>query len=100
VKVGDPLKGNPFTHCPTFKLELSGRDLIDNIDGCIRQELGGTELFVAAERLSEEVMPRDVSGQLELEPTNGPHGFRSVFLAGRQIDDAKVWTSAMFIKFK
>ncbi|MFV2055500.1 MAG: hypothetical protein ACC707_03490, partial [Thiohalomonadales bacterium] len=33
VKVGDPLQGNPFTHCPTFNLEVSGKELLDNIDG-------------------------------------------------------------------
>ena len=56
-------------------------------------------MFLALERMSETPAPRDVTGQLEVEPKNGPHGFRPVYLFGRQVDDAKVWTSAMFITF-
>jgi hypothetical protein len=51
------------------------------------------------ERLSDKSMPRDLTGTIDLQATNGPHGFRPVYLAARQIDDAKVWTSAMFITF-
>lgn len=98
VKVGNPLDGNPFVHCPSFSTEISGNQLIDTGDH--RVELGGTELFVAIERLTDAELPRDIAGTLEVDPLNGPHGFRPVYLAGRQIDDAKVWTSAMFINFK
>jgi len=98
VKVGNPLEGNPFVHCPTFDWEITGKELLEG--GALRQELGGTELFLAAERLSEQAMPREVTGTLQVTPENGPHGFRPVYFAARQIDDAKVWTSAMFITFK
>ncbi len=98
VKVGNPLDGNPFVHCPTFAWEISGQELLDG--GALRKELGGTELFLALERLSDEMMPREVSGALNVDAENGPHGHRPVYLAGRQVDDGKVWTSAMFIKFK
>ena len=98
VKVGNPLDGNPFVHCPDFCWEISGRELIEQ--GAHRKELGGTELFLAIERLSDKAMPRDISGSLPVSAKNGPHGFRPVYLAARQIDDAKVWTSAMFINFK
>ena len=57
-------------------------------------------MFLAVERLTDQPLPRDVSGSLEINAENGPHGFRSVYLAGRQVDDGKAWTSAMFIKFK
>jgi hypothetical protein len=97
VKVGNPLDGNPFVHCPSFEWEISGEDLLGA--GRLRKELGGAELFLAIERMSEDQTPRDVSGSIELEPVNGPHGFRPVYFLGRQIDDAKVWTSAMFINF-
>ena len=98
VKVGNPLAGNPFVHCPTFSTEISGAELIES--GSHRKELGGTELFVAIERLTDAELPRDVRGTIDIDPINGPHGFRPVYLAARQIDDAKVWTSAMFINFK
>ena len=99
VKIGDPLKGNPFVHCPSFSWEISGKELLASNDGRLRKELGGAELFLALERLSDQAMPRDVSGTLSLDASNGPHGFRPVYLAARQVDDAKVWTSAMFINF-
>lgn len=98
VKVGNPLERNPFVHCPEFEWEVSGEALLEG--GRLRKELGGTEVFLAVERLADAPMPRDVSGTLEIKPANGPHGFRPVFLLGRQIDDAKVWTSAMFITFE
>ncbi|MBX9810713.1 MAG: hypothetical protein K2Y16_03760, partial [Burkholderiales bacterium] len=99
VKVGNPLDGNPWAHCPTFDWEVSGAELLAS-DGRIRKELGGTEVFLAVERLSDSPMPRDVSGVFEVKPKNGPHGFRPVYFFARQIDDAKVWTSAMFVTFK
>ncbi len=99
VKVGDPLAGNPFVHCPTFDWEVAGAELLAS-DGRLRLELGGAELFLAIERMSETPTPRDVSGTLKVDPANGPHGFRPVYFHGRQTDDAKVWTSAMFIAFK
>jgi hypothetical protein len=96
-KVGNPLDGNPFVHCPTFDWEVSGAELLRG--GSLRRELGGTELFLAIERVTDAQLPREVRGSVEIEPRNGPHGFRPVYFHGRQADDAKVWTSAMFITF-
>ena len=97
VKVGNPLEGNPFVHCPTFDWEVPGAELLES--GTLRRELGGTELFLAIERVTDATLPRDVAGALEIPPGNGPHGFRPVYFCGRQADDAKVWTSALFIEF-
>ena len=97
MKVGNPLDGNPFIHCPTFDWEITGAELLQA--GSLRKDLGGTELFLAVERITDLQLPRDVSGSLEIEPVNGPHGFRPVYFYGCQTDDAKVWTSAMFIDF-
>jgi len=97
VKVGDPLQGNPFAHAPEFRWEFSGAELL--AQGEARHELGGTELFLAAERLTDKPLPVDLSGSLELEPWNAPFGFRPVYFFGRQRDDSKVWTSAQFITF-
>jgi len=98
VKVGNPLDGNPFVHCPSFSWEISGAELL--AAGRLRKELGGTELFLALERLSDEPMPREVTGSVRVEPKNGPHGHRPVYFYGCQIDDAKVWASALFITFR
>ncbi len=97
VKVGDPLKGNPFVHCPEFEWEITGKDLLEA--GRLQNDLPGIEMFLALERMSDQPAPRDVSGTIELEPRNGPHGFRPVYLVARQVDDAKIWTSALFIAF-
>ncbi|MBT5032911.1 MAG: hypothetical protein HOJ67_00620 [Rhodospirillaceae bacterium] len=97
VKVGNPLDGNPFVHSPEFELEVSGADLLN--EGIVRKELGGVELFVAIERMSGTEMQRDVSGSFEVDAANGPHGHRPVWIQGRQRDDGKAWTSAMYITF-
>lgn len=98
VKVGNPLDGNPFVHCPTFEWEITGRELLEA--SRLRTELPGIEMHLAFDRMSEQPAPRDVSGTIEIDAKNGPHGFRPVYLYGRQTDDAKVWISAMFITFK
>ena len=54
VKVGDPTAGNPFVHCPTFDWEVSGAELLAS-DGRLRKELGGCELFLAVERIADDI---------------------------------------------
>jgi len=97
VKVGDPLKGNPFVHCPEFVWEITGAELLQAAR--LRKELPGVEMFLAFERMSDQPAPREVCGTLTVDPSNGPHGHRPVYLFGRQVDDAKVWTSALVIAF-
>ncbi|MCB1787909.1 MAG: hypothetical protein H6953_02290 [Chromatiaceae bacterium] len=98
VKVGDPLKGNPFVHCPTFTWEVSGQELLDAAR--LKKDLPGVDMFLALERMSDSAAPREVRGSFEVGPRNGPHGHRPVYLLARQVDDAKVWTSALFITFQ
>ena len=98
VKIGDPRAGNPFVHAPTFDLEVDGRELVER--GRVRRELGGEGLFVAVERLTDRPLPVDVAGTVAIEPRPGPFGFRPVFLEARQLDDAKVWTSAIYVTFR
>ena len=97
VKVGDPLKGNPFVHCPKFEWEITGAELLEAAR--LKKDLPGIEMFLGLERMSDQPAPREVSGTLGIDPKNGPHGHRPVYLFGRQVDDAKVWTSAVFISF-
>ena len=97
VKVGNPLKGNPFVHCPTFEWEITGAELLTQ--GRLKKDLPGIDMFLGLERMSDMPAPRDVSGKIEIDPKNGPHGHRPVYLLARQVDDAKVWTSALFITF-
>jgi hypothetical protein len=97
VKVGDPTKGNPFVHCPTFVWEITGAELLEAAR--TKKDLPGVEMFLAFERMSDSPAPREVSGTFNIDPNNGPHGHRPVYFFGRQIDDAKVWTSALFPTF-
>lgn len=98
VKVGDPLAGNPFVHAPSFRWEVTGAELLAS-NGELRLDIGGTELFLAVERLTEAELPVDVAGQLEIAPENAAFGHRPVYFFGRQRNDGKVWTSAQFIEF-
>lgn len=98
VKVGDPLKGNPFVHCPTFTWEITGKELLEA--ATLKKELPGVEMFLGMDRISDSAAPREVTGSFEISPTNGPHGHRPIYIVAHQGDDAKVWTSAMFINFK
>jgi hypothetical protein len=97
VKVGDPLKGNPFVHCPSFEWGVSGAELLASRR--LEKQLGGADLFLAVELMSDHPTPREVSGTLEVTPENGPHGCRPVYFLGRQVDDAKAYTSPLYINF-
>jgi hypothetical protein len=97
VKVGDPTARNPFVHAPETTLEVTGARLL--AEGAVRRELGGVGLFLAVERLTDAELPTEIAGEIEVGPENGPHGFRPVFLEARQIDDAKAWASAIYLRF-
>ena len=56
-------------------------------------------MFLAMERMSDSDAPREVTGNFEVSANNGPHGHRPVYVVARQVDDAKIWTSALFITF-
>jgi hypothetical protein len=98
VKVGDPLKGNPFVHCPTFKWELTGAELLN--ESSLKKNLPGVEMFLGMDRMSDLETQREVSGHFQVDPENGPHGHRPIYMVAHQGNDAKVWTSGMFITFK
>ncbi len=65
----------------------------------LRRDLGGEGLFLALERLTDAPLPLEISGSIDVDARNGPHGFRPVYISARQIDDEKVWTSPLFIRF-
>ena len=97
VKVGDPLKRSPFVHCPDFEWEVTSEELL----AARRMErfLGGVDLLLGLDLLTETVLPREVSGTIEVPPDNGPHGSRGIYFTGSQIDHAKAYTSPLFITF-
>jgi hypothetical protein len=85
-------------HCPKFEWEITGAELLEAAR--LRKDLPGVDMFLGMERMSDTAAPREVTGTLNIDPHNGLHGHRPVYFFGRQVDDAKVWTSAVFINFK
>jgi hypothetical protein len=98
IKVGSSLQQNSYIHCPEFNWEFTGKELLEQ--GILNQELGGTELFIAVERISNASLSNDISGSFSLAPETGIRGFVPVYISGRQIDDSKVWTSPLFVTFQ
>ncbi|MBN3793137.1 hypothetical protein G3N94_40575, partial [Burkholderia sp. Ac-20353] len=98
AKVGDPLQRNPFAHAPSFRFEINGAELLAR--GAATHALGGTELFVALERLTDQTLPVDLAGSIDVAPGNAQFGHRPVYFFGRQHNDSKVWSSAQFIRFE
>lgn len=96
-KIGDARIHSPFAHRPHFGWDVPGGQLLSA--GVLRRDLGGEGLFLALERLTDAPLPLEVEGEIDVEPRNGPHGFRPVYIFGRQIDDEKVWTSPIFVTF-
>jgi hypothetical protein len=96
-KIGDPRAVSSFAHCPKFKWDIAGAELLQK--GNVRRDLGGEGLFIALERLTDQTLPHEVSGEVEIDAENGPHGFRPIYVSARQIDDEKLWTSPLFIRF-
>lgn len=96
-KTGDALARNPDLLVPFAARAFSGAELL--AASALHWELGGAELFLAAERLSERPLPTTVRGTLTVPPRNGPHGHRAIYVFARERDDAKTWSSPLFIRF-
>ena len=77
---------------------ITGQELLEA--ATLKREMPGVDMFLAMDRISDAPAPREVSGHFEVDPANGPHGHRPVYVVAHQGDDAKVWTSAVFITFK
>ncbi|WWC88237.1 uncharacterized protein L201_003143 [Kwoniella dendrophila CBS 6074] len=99
VKVGDPLKPPPFRHSPIFSLKAE-RAILYGQTAKVKEELGGVDMFVAIERIAKpNTLPTALSGVLDIQAKNGPHGFEPVWFVAEQVDGPKVWTSPIFLEF-
>jgi hypothetical protein len=96
-KTGPALQRNPDPVTPGMDHTLGGAELLAR--RTVTWELGGAELFVAVERLTEQILPTRVQGTHVVAPKAGLHGHRAVYLFARERDDHKVWTSPLFITF-
>jgi len=101
VKVGNPLTPPPNPHAPEAVLEIDGDALLDAArlpTGAVTRLLPGTELEVTVERVTEAPLPRDLAGRIPLAGLGLEEGREHpLFLTGRQRDQSRVWTSALFL---
>lgn len=96
VKVGSPLKRQPFVHAPEVQLSISGAELLAK--GHVREELPGTELMLSIERITDQPLPREISGDIDLDGLGLEAGREHpLFITARQRDQSRVWTSALFV---
>ncbi|MCE4553386.1 DUF3604 domain-containing protein [Pelomonas cellulosilytica] len=96
VKVGSPLKRQPFVHAPEVEVRISGAELLAR--GSFQEELPGTELVLSVEPVTDAALPRDVSGEVDLLSLGLQAGVEHpLFITARQRDQSRVWTSALFV---
>jgi hypothetical protein len=79
-----------------LELEVAGSELLQA--GVVRRELGGVGLFVAVERMTSTPLPCSLTGQIDVPPTDLAPDGDAVYLFARELGDAKVWTSPLFIQ--
>lgn len=96
IKVGDPLTPQPHSWAPVFDAEMDGEALL--LSGKETFTLPGTELQIEIELVTEQTLPRDLRGDVLTSELNLPekaeHAF---FISARQIDQSRIWTSAIFL---
>ncbi|GLK88898.1 hypothetical protein [Pseudomonas turukhanskensis] len=96
VKVGDPLQPHPHVHAPTVSVQVLGSQLLER--GAVIEKLAGAELQVALERITEQALPREVEGLIDVDSLNlAPGREHPLFITARQRDQSRVWTSALFV---
>ena len=78
------------------EFEVSGAALLDNARS--RFDLGGEGLFLSVERVTDQSLPLTLAGELQLPLREGPGGVYPLYLFAREIGDAKVWTSPLFVR--
>jgi hypothetical protein len=96
TKVGDPLQPPPHAHAPTANLVANGADLLKQ--GAIKLDLPGVELQLVLESVTDVALPRDVSGTIFLDELSLEYGREHpLFLTARERDQARIWTSPLFL---
>jgi len=96
IKVGNPLKRQPFVHAPEVELSITGEQLLAL--GRIEEELPGTELTLSIERVTDQSLPREVMGDIALRSLGLEAGTEHpLFITARQRDQSRIWTSALFV---
>jgi hypothetical protein len=76
--------------------EVHGSELLQA--GVVRRDLGGVGLFVAVERMTSAPLPISLSGEVAVPLTDLDPDGDAVYLFARELGDAKVWTSPLFVR--
>lgn len=96
VKVGDPREPQPHVHAPRVELTVEGARLLEQ--GEVVQALSGAELQVSLEQVTAQPLPREVAGRIALAELGLERGREyPLFICARQRDQARLWTSALFV---
>ena len=77
-------------------LEVQGRELLQV--GVARRELGGVDLFLAVERMTSASLPISLADETAVSPADLAPDADAVYLFARELGDAKVWTSPLFVR--
>lgn len=96
VKVGDPLNPPANPHAPEATITVTGDALL--AERRVVTTLPGAELELAVERVTTGALPRDLAGAIDLAGLGLETGAEHpLFLAARQRDQSRLWTSALFV---
>jgi hypothetical protein len=96
-KVGDVLEPPVNVQAPEATIEISGDELL--AEGRVTCDLAGTELHATLERVSASALPRELAGEIDLRGlVLRPAKEHALFMVGRQRDQSRVWTSALFVR--
>jgi hypothetical protein len=96
VKVGDPLSPQPWVHAPRAHLLVEGASLL--AEAQVERHLSGAELRLGLERIGDAALPRTLEGSIALADLDlAPGREHPLFIAARQQDQSRVWTSALFL---
>lgn len=97
-KTGDAQQVHPDPVTPGVERRITGEELL--AAGAFTVALGGADLFVAFERVTDQPLPLRARGHWSVEPGPGRHPHRAFYLHARERTDAKIWTSPLFVRFE
>lgn len=99
VKVGNPLKRQPFVHAPEVEVSVNGSDLLAH--GRLQEALPGTELTLSIEPVTDRALRRALAGEVAIARFGLEAGKEHpLFITARQHDQSRVWTLALFMTLR
>ncbi|HEY9153822.1 MAG TPA: hypothetical protein VIM69_01755, partial [Opitutaceae bacterium] len=97
-KTGSPIERHRDPRVAPLRETISGAELLKTHH--LERSLGGAELFVAVELLTDQALPLKIEEDVALQLSLGANAHKALYLFARERDDAKVWTSPIFVELK